>query len=294
MRILITGLTGFIGKNFYRYSKYKNNILAISKRSSLENNFQSEDIKFIDCSLEDISDYSIRIKEFDPDCVINFAWKGIPDYSIEVSQRNLNTALKFFNFLEKNTNIKKFINAGTCAEYYNPSGKISEDYLVEPYDHFSKAKISLSRELKERCDKLKISYINLRIFYVFGINQRDKSLIPFLINSYKNGIVPKLANPFSKLDYIYSEDVISAFDCCLENDVPSGDYNVGFGESVSNYKIQEIISRKLNFKFNEDIYSSGHDEINFYADTNKLKSSAGWSPKVNLNQGIQKILDKYI
>ena len=76
MRILITGLTGFIGKNFYRYSKYKNNILAISKRSSLENNFQSEDIKFIDCSLEDISDYSIRIKEFDPDCVINFAWKG--------------------------------------------------------------------------------------------------------------------------------------------------------------------------------------------------------------------------
>tara|TARA_B100000941_G_C28508698_1_gene559079 strand:- start:9049 stop:9936 length:888 start_codon:yes stop_codon:yes gene_type:complete len=292
MKILITGLTGFIGKNFYRYSKYKNNILAVSNKSSILKNFQNEDINFVDCELENISNFRNQIKEFDPDCVINFAWKGLPDYSIEMSKKNLNITLDFFNFLEKNTKIKKFINTGTCAEYLNPSGKISENNLVKPYDYFSSAKISLSQKIKKRCDKFNINYINLRLFYVYGLHQRDKSLIPFLINSYKKGVIPKLSSPFSKLDYINCKDVINAVDSCLKNSIPSGDYNVGYGMATSNYKIQEIISRKFNFEFNKDIYRSGNDEINFYSDNSKLIDATGWSPKINPSTGIQNILEE--
>jgi len=294
MKILITGLTGFIGKNFYRHTNFRDNILAVSGKNSINKNFQSDDINYIDCNLENIDNFAYEIKKFDPDCVLNFAWGGIPDYSQDVSSNNLKIILNFFNFLEKNTNIKKFINTGTCAEYFNPLGGVSENYIVKPYDHFSSAKITLSQELEERSLKLNINYINLRLFYVFGPYQKKKSLIPFLIDSYKKGTEPKLTNPFSKLDYIYTEDVIRAIDACIKNKVPSGSYNVGRGESISNYEIQKIISEKLNLKFNDYKYRLQKDEIDFFADINKLNSAVGWTPKFQIHEGVQKILEETI
>ena len=292
MKILITGLTGFIGKNFFRYTKYRDNVLAISSKVSIKKNFQSDQINYIDCNLENIDKFANEIKTFDPDCVLNFAWRGIPDYSQDVSDNNLKIILNFFNFLEKNTNIKKFINTGTCAEYFRPSGKVSENYLVKPYDHFSSAKITLSQKLEERSTKLNINFINLRLFYVFGINQRKKSLIPFLIDSYSKGTESKLSNPFSKLDYIYAEDVIDAIDRCIKNEIPSGSYNVGRGESIYNYEIQKIISDKFNLKFLDEVYPPQSNEIDFFADINKLNSAVGWIPKFQIHEGVKKILEE--
>ena len=294
MKILITGLTGFIGKNFYKHTKYRENIFAVSTKSSINKNFHSRNINYLDCNLENIDNFKDEIKKFDPDCILNFAWGGIPNYSQDISNNNLKIILNFFNFLEKNTNIKKFINTGTCAEYFNPSGIVSENYTVKPYDHFSSAKITLSRVLEERCAKLNINYVNLRLFYVFGLNQRKKSLIPFLIDSYKNGTETKLSNPFSKLDYIYAEDVIDAIDSCIKINIPSGSYNVGRGESVNNYEIQKIISEKLNLKLNDYTYPQQRDEINFFADINKLNSAVGWAPKFQIHEGIQKILEETV
>ena len=289
MKILITGLTGFIGKNFYKYSKFKNDILAISRKGSVLKNFNSEDLNYIDCGLEDINKFTTEIKRFNPDCVLNFAWGGIPDYSEDISNNNLNLTLDFFNFLEKNTNIKKFINTGTCAEYFNPTGKIDENYPVKPYDHFSSAKIKLSQELGIKCLKSKITYVNLRLFYVFGAYQRNESLIPYLINSYKKGTIPKLSKPFSRLDYVYVEDVIRVMDNCIKNDISSGAYNVGSGQSISNYEIQRFISNKFNYDFDENTYHEQESDINFFADITKLNSKLNWTPKFKVYEGIKKM-----
>lgn len=292
MKILITGLTGFIGKNFNNYSNYKNDFLAISNKKSINKNNQLKNVNYIDCDIENINNFADEIAKFNPDCVINFAWKGIPDYSEKISNDNVNMTLNFFDFLEKNTKIKKYINAGTCAEYFKPTGKISEDYLVNPESPFSEAKIILSDELKKRCERLEINYINLRLFYVFGLYQRNESLIPHLVNSYKKEIIPKISNPFSKLDFIYVEDVISAIDCCIKNDIPSGSYNVGRGKSITNFEIQKIISQKLNFSFEENLNNKENVGLDFFADINKINLYTGWSPKYEVHEGIQKILEE--
>ena len=58
MKILITGLTGFIGKNFFRYTKYRDNVLAISSKASIKKNFHSDEINYIDCTLENIDKFT--------------------------------------------------------------------------------------------------------------------------------------------------------------------------------------------------------------------------------------------
>ena len=59
MKILITGLTGFIGKNFYRHTKYRENIFAVSTKSSINKNFHSRNINYLDCNLENIDNHQI-------------------------------------------------------------------------------------------------------------------------------------------------------------------------------------------------------------------------------------------
>ena len=292
MNILITGITGFIGKNFFKYSKFKNNVLAISREESVKRYKELDNLNFLNCDLKNINNFSNEIIEFNPECVINLAWGGIPDYSKSNSINNVEMNLKFFDFIINNTSIKKFINTGTCAEYYNPSGKISEDYIVKPYDDFSSAKINLSETLNDKCKELDINFINLRLFYVYGLYQRKQSLIPHIIDLYSKGIIPEITKPYTMLDFIFAEDVIGAIDSCLDNDIPSGSYNVGSGESIYNAAIQKLIAEKLDFKFDNNIYEKTLDEINFYADISKLSSLTNWAPKFKIIDGIQKILNE--
>jgi len=290
MNILITGITGFIGKNFFKYSKFKNNILAISREESVNKYEQLNNLNFLNCDLKNINNFSNEIIEFNPECVINLAWAGIPDYSKSNSMNNVEMNVNFFDFIINNTKIKKFINTGTCAEYYNPRGKISEDYIVKPYDDFSLAKINLSKILNDKCEKLDINFINLRLFYVYGLYQRRESLIPHIINSYRKGEIPKISKPCTMLDFIFAEDVINAIDRCLDKDIPSGSYNVGHGESIYNSEIQKIIAEKLDFEFDNNIYEKNLDEIEFYADISKLNGLTNWTPKFKIADGIQKVL----
>ena len=289
MNILITGITGFIGKNFHKYSRYKNDIVAISRKNSIQKYNQFNTLNFLDCDLSSINNFSNQIIDFNPEYLINMAWGGIPDYSEENSNNNLEMTLKFFDFITKHTKVKKIINTGTCAEYYNPIGKISENYIVKPYDNFSASKINLSEILFNKCSNLNINYINLRLFYVYGLYQRKESLIPHIINSYKKGLIPKISNPFTKLDYIFTEDVVEAIDSCIEHEVPSGSYNVGSGESVYNSEIQKLISEKFDHKF--DNLTKSKEEINFYADISKLNRFTNWTPKFNIYRGVEKIID---
>ncbi|MBH59587.1 MAG: hypothetical protein CL907_00115 [Dehalococcoidia bacterium] len=294
MRILVTGITGFIGKNYYEFGSDDNKILALSREESIKKYDLFNNLNFLNCDLDNFYNFSDQIIDFNPDCVLNMAWQGIPDYSYENSIKNLNMTLNFFEFLSNKTNIKKFINTGTCAEYLNPVGKISEEYAIEPYDDFSKAKINLSETLIAKCDEIGINYVNLRLFYVYGFYQRKKSLIPYLIDSYKKGIVPEISKPFSGLDFIFAEDVITAIDSCVYNQIPSGSYNVGSGKVIYNLDIQKIISDNLNYEFDFNLYPKDNNYESFFADISKINYFTNWSPKFNINEGIAKILKKDI
>ena len=292
MNILVTGITGFIGKNFYRLnsnSRFK--IKAFAKNESINNKLFSE-LNYLNCNFDNFEKFSKEIIEFKPDVVLNMAWKGIPDYSEKNSIYNLNKTLSFFEFITEETDLKKFINTGTCAEYFYPKGKISEDYEIKPQDNFSKAKIDLNEKMLSESQKKGINYINLRLFYVYGLHHRKQSLIPYLINSYKNDKKPLIDTPYNKLDYIYVDDVVSAINHCILGNIPNGSYNVGSGVAYFNYQVQEIVSRMMRIKFDyRDSYPQEKKEsINFFADIDKLKNYSGWQPRYDLNRGIKNIL----
>jgi UDP-glucose 4-epimerase len=93
-------------------------------------------------------------------------------------------------------------------------------------------------------------------------------------------------------DYVYVDDIVSAFAAATESDLPSGAYNVGSGVGHSLNQIVEI-TREL----------AGHDvEVDHRAarsfdvpavvlDITKLHDATGWAPQVDLRGGMTRMWD---
>ncbi len=98
MKILITGSTGFIGKNLLeniedKKKNLKDKFLFLNRKSKIKKkkNFYQiyDDISLRDESLN-------KIEKFKPDIVLHMAWEKISDYS---KKNSLNNLKKTKNFL---------------------------------------------------------------------------------------------------------------------------------------------------------------------------------------------------
>ncbi len=289
MRLLVTGITGFLGKNLINNLPNDCDLLAIANSKSIEKYKVFNNIKYINCNFENFTEFSDDIIKFNPEIVLNLAWKGIPNFSLKNSKYNIEKTMDFFDFISEKTLCSKFISIGSCAEYFNPKGETDENYPKNPKNDFTWAKITLDKYLTKKCNEKNIKYINLKLFYVYGRFQRDDSLIPYLIKTYKNKTKPEIKNPFNSHDFIHIDDVISAIWGIIDNDKSEGSYNIGSGESISIYEVNEIIrsEMKISDQIKLEKQNSQTPNIDFYANNKKIKDEINWIPKINIIEGIK-------
>ena len=232
MRIFLTGASGFLGKHILNQC-IKNNfkILSLTRK---KNTFQnSSNVKWICADLSNINLITREVKNFNPNVIIHLAWEGIPDYSAEISLINHYNSINLFNNLLKNNKIKKIICAGSSWEYSRRRGKCKESDITYPTSYFSWAKISLYEYLKQKCLSNKIDLYWFRIFYLYGFGQRQGSLIPSIVNSFKNNTTPIIKKPFDENDFIYVKDAAKMLLKPLLLKAPPGIYNIGTGRKIS-------------------------------------------------------------
>ena len=150
MKILLSGGSGFIGKNLLKYitQNIGYNIMLVGR--NLEK-IENKKIKQVKLDLNKIDDNFDKIKKFNPDIFLHLAWEGIPDYSEELSKKNyLNTfeeyilGIKLFQYIPK-----KSIKILSIVDNSIISGKLSK------FDHITHIQIDdLSLTIDEICDIL--------------------------------------------------------------------------------------------------------------------------------------------
>lgn len=292
MRILVTGSSGFIGKNFIEFLiKSNHEILAIyNKHKPRISEKKRSKVIFIK---HDLNKKKIdkKIINFRPEIIYHFAWQGIPNFDFETSLQNLKSSYIFIKQIVNVCNIKKIIVSGSCFEYYK---KIhGEKY--EKYRYFINAKKSLYSLLKVSCDKKNISLGWFRIFFVYGKGQRKKSLIPYIIRSMKLNKKPNILNLSDKNDYIHISDVCNFFQMIIKKKFDTGIYDLGSGKLTSAKQILQIMISKFKFKKNEFILKSHRNTKNTFikADINRLYKKFGWKNKNNIYEGLNITINDY-
>jgi nucleoside-diphosphate-sugar epimerase len=170
---------------------------------------------------------------------------------------------------------------------------ISEDdpvAAVNPYAHTKLLAEDTCRFYQQQFD---LSLTIIRLFNVYGPGQPEQFLIPSLV---RQAISPEcaeivVADDRPRRDFVYVEDLVDVLTRMVSNPHP-GIYNVGSGTSHSVGEVAAIINSLLAVpkpvRNNADRRTQEVPEV--VADICRARSTFGWAPRVGLREGISRML----
>ena len=185
MKILIIGGTGFIGFNLLK--KLKNlrfGITSISLSYPKKNNFISG-VNYV--KLDITNQNEIKKINGNFDIVVNAGgYGGLDDNFRDTSKMYQNQIKGLKNvasfFLKKK--IKRFIQVGSSLEYGSVSGIQTENsHPKNPISIYGKSKLNSTNYLKFLNKVYNFPVVVLRLYQVYGPNQKNNRLIPYVIDS---------------------------------------------------------------------------------------------------------------
>jgi nucleoside-diphosphate-sugar epimerase len=188
MKVLVTGATGFIGKHVVRELLTQGQqVIATSKnpeKARLVDWFSQVD--YIPYDLNILQENLFQFFQ-EPDVVIHLAWEGLPNYhELFHFEQNLFTDYRFLKALLVG-GLKSLTVAGTCLEYGLQNGCLSEETPARPTTPYGVAKDSLRQFLEQLQQKNDFSFKWLRLFYVYGEGQSEKSILSQMEKAIQNG-----------------------------------------------------------------------------------------------------------
>jgi UDP-glucose 4-epimerase len=174
-------------------------------------------------------------------------------------------------------------------------GGCKESDICVSGNYFTWAKNSLRDFLQFECLHKNINFIWPRVFYVYGSQQRIRSLIPTVIESVQNGLMPELKTPSNANDFIYVDDVAEGLLQFAINEIPSGIYNFGSGKSIPVIDVVSLIENSLNGNMilSKELLirtTLSNKHTDFWADMTKTFSAIKWKPRTSLAIGIEKMI----
>lgn len=285
MRILLTGATGFIGKQLLpMLSTHQVLVVDISRPQNCGSEYD-----FFKGDLFNVDTYAPAVIAFAPQACIHLAWKGLPDYSLFACLENFNMTLRLYNILEK-CGCKKVITAGTCWEYGSLKGCCKETDLPGQMNLFASFKTAI-RSIGESMAILKsIQFIWARIFFIYGPGQRETSLIPTCIKALQSGRMPEIKNPQALNDFIHIVDVAKALVALVETANINGIFNICSGAPT---KVADIFTMISRYTIRSNALSLDTEfgvESGFWGDNTRIQTSTTWKPEILLDDGIRDLI----
>jgi nucleoside-diphosphate-sugar epimerase len=194
-KILITGATGFIGKNLLDYFLKKNYFIFVTLRKSKKNIEFAKKHKvnknFKSIIFADIYDLRKQLSNYKIDYVVHAATHYVKKHKFSDISKIIKSNILFPAIIADllcNKKIKKFINFGTVWQHYNNK----KDYAYNFYASSKQAFNNIFNYYKNQF--LKTKFYNLLISDTFGENDERKKLVPIIVKNYnkKNTIsIPK-------------------------------------------------------------------------------------------------------
>jgi len=320
MKILITGVAGFIGFHLANsLIKKKYNIIGIDNLNSYY------DVKLKKARLDklltssmpftklDLSD-EIKTKNFfnseKPDYVIHLAAQAGVRYSLKDPQSYISSNISgFLNVLEgcRHQNIKHLIYASSSSVYGQSSeNPFHEDQNVDfPENLYAASKKSNELMAYSYASLFNIRCTGLRFFTVYGPWGRpDMAYFKFVKNIFEDKPIEVYGHGNMHRDFTYIDDIIDGIIKLLEKNfsqtllddkkeiklqkkVPWEIFNIGNSEMVSLEKFIEVIEKSIGKKAKKIYLDMKLGDIYMTsANIEKLKSFVGFQPKTSISKGL--------
>lgn len=307
MKILVTGCAGFIGSHTCEYLlKREDNIIGIDNLNNYYNiNNKLENLQILKTyhnftfEEQDICN-TLSISKWKPDKIIHLASLAGVRYSIEnpLLYQKINIG-GFIHIMEEaiKNNVKQIVYASSSSVYgLNKKLPFSEsDEIKSCNSPYACSKLSMEFYAKTYFQLYGINNIGLRFFTVYGPRGRpDMAPYKFLYAIKNNLKFKKFGNGTSSRDYTYIDDIVSGIIAAIDNkkNIECEIYNLGNSNSIT---LNDFIStcEKVTRKIAqiEEVEEQLGDVPHTCADITKAKKDLNFFPKINLEEGLTKMLE---
>lgn len=298
--VVVDGATSMLGLALiYECIENKIRVLALARKNSrrLGRIPDSEYVSVVTCNQEEFS--MLNVNELGRyEVYYHFAWANVQaGQRLDVGLQEPNIHYTFDAiYLAKRLGCRRFIGAGSQAEYGRISGLIGPETPVNPEVAYGIAKYAAGKMAMILCGSLGMECIWTRTFSVYGAGDNDTTLIMYAIGKLLRGDKPSFTKAEQRWDYLYSKDAAMAFRLIGEKGKDKRVYCIGSGESRSLYEyiyiLRDAIDSSLPLGIGEIAYGP-LQVMNLQADISDLKKDTGFWPQYSFEKGIRETIAWY-
>lgn len=292
-RAIITGPTGAIGVALIQTLIDQNvEVLAVVRKGSkrINNIPQSEYVRIVEFDLSELNKLSENEKD-SYDVFYHLGWDGTFGNSRNNMQGqllNIQYALDAVECAHK-MGCKKFVGAGSQAEYGRVEGKLSASTPTSPENGYGIAKLCAGQMTRILCEQKGMGYNWIRILSVYGPYDGENTMVMSTINKLLKGERPSFTKGEQMWDYLYSKDAARALYLVAEKGVHGKIYCLGSGQvqPLREYieDIRNIINPKIKLGFGEVPYAD-NQIMYLCADICELMKDTGFEWEYDFAKGI--------
>jgi GDP-4-dehydro-6-deoxy-D-mannose reductase len=313
MRVLITGITGFVGSHMAEYCLEKSGVevFGISRWRSPMDNIRGilNRITIVDGDLRDENSVAGIVEEIKPDWIFHLAAQSYVSTSFTAPRDTIETnIIGTLNLLEaiRHNGIDPMIHVCSSSEVY---GQVNEDEIpitennpLRPQSPYALSKVGEDLLSYQYYKSYGLKMIRTRAFTHTGPRRGEVFVCSAFakqvaeIEKGKRDAVMKVGNLDSVRTFLDVRDIVHAYWLTLEKCQVGEVYNVGGTVTMT---IREMLDMLLGLSpMGNRIEVAVEPKLMRPSDvtlqipsTEKLRNQTGWEPKIPFDQTLEDLLN---
>jgi UDP-glucose 4-epimerase len=301
MRFLVTGGAGFIG------STLANHLFKQGHEVTVLDDLSNGDCERLDPAISftqgDIGNIPLLWSMlYDIDCVYHLAARVSVAQSVlhpgDYNRVNVGGTVSLMEAM-RDTGVQRVVFTSSGAIYgKQPRKPVREEARPHPDSPYAVSKWAAEQYIHTIGELWGLETVALRIFNAYGPNQSlplsHAPVMPrFLQQVLTGGSIVLFGDGKQTRDFVYVDDVVDALvTAATANDVNRSVINIGSGIEVSINDLVDQIERVTGRPVNRIYNPAGVSGVpRLVSDISRAKALLGFEPQIDLENGIQRMLD---
>lgn len=298
-KAVMTGGSGPVGMALIQKLLDEDIEIFLFQREESERKFhlpKDERLHIANCSLEQLKDFAPQERDFD--VFFHLGWVN----TLQKLREDIDKQFENVKYscdavrLAYEMGCHTFIGAGSQAEYGRHEEPLRDDTLCTPENAYGITKLCACHSTRVLCQKYGIRHIWPRILSGYGkYDNKYSVLVSNIINAFE-GRKMKFSKGEQIWDFLYMDDIADALYRLAKKGKDNQIYPIGSGKARPLKEYIAILCDKLGKSDEMVLGEVPYKEkqiMHLEADISKLQKDTGWEPKVEFDEGIERVIEYY-